>query len=133
MAKRWQNWGHSSAHALLYTLALALLAVAALAVSAGAQQANDSAAPAQATASSAAAPAVADPPDPPPADDSTESVLPHLTDSRFWLTGQANFIFQTHPDFRALYSGPHSLGPNYEKATSRVMTFYTGVRINNST
>src|SRR5579863_2785430 len=69
----------------------------------------------------------------PSPDDSTESMLPHLKDTRFWLSGQANFVFQTHPDFHALYSGPHSLNPNYEKATSRLMTLYTGVRFNNST
>jgi len=76
---------------------------------------------------------VADPVDPPPSDDSTESMLPHLKNTRFWLSGQANFIFQTHPDFHAPYSGTHSLSPNYEKATSRVLTLYTGVRLNNST
>jgi high affinity Mn2+ porin len=73
-----------------------------------------------------------DPPDP-TADQGTESMFPHLKDSRFWLSGQANFIFQTHPDFPALYSGPHSLGTHYEKATSRVVTLYTGVRLSNST
>jgi high affinity Mn2+ porin len=72
--------------------------------------------------------------DPPaPADDATEAMLPHFKDTRFWLSGQANFIFQTHPDFHALYSGKNSLSPRYEKATSRVMTLYTGVRLNNST
>lgn len=70
--------------------------------------------------------------DPPP-DDATESMLPHLRSTRFWLSGQANFVFQTHPDFPALYSGPHSLDPHYEKATSRLMTLYTGARLNNST
>jgi high affinity Mn2+ porin len=70
--------------------------------------------------------------DPPP-DESTETMLPHLKDSRFWLSGQANFIFQTHPPFHAPYSGPNSLGPNYEKAISRVLTLYTGFRIDNST
>jgi hypothetical protein len=73
-----------------------------------------------------------DPPDP-TADQGTESMFPHFKDSRFWLSGQANFIFQTHPDFPALYSGPHSLSPHYEKATSRVVTLYTGVRLSNST
>jgi high affinity Mn2+ porin len=68
-----------------------------------------------------------------PADEGTEAMLPHLTDTRFWLSGQANFIFQTHPPFYAAYSGKNSLGPNYEKATSRVVTLYTGVRLNNST
>jgi high affinity Mn2+ porin len=60
-------------------------------------------------------------------------MFPHLSDTRFWLTGQANFIFQTHPPFYAAYSGKNSLSPNYEKATSRVLTLYTGVRINDST
>ena len=83
----------------------------------------------EAVASPATAPESADP----PPDDSTQSMLPHLKTSRFWLSGQANFIFQTHPEFHALYSGVHSLNPHYEKATSRVMTLYTGVRLNNST
>jgi high affinity Mn2+ porin len=62
-----------------------------------------------------------------------ESTLPHLGDTRFWLSGQANFIFQTHPPFHARYSGPNSLSPNYEKAVSRVLTLYTGMRLNDST
>ncbi len=62
-----------------------------------------------------------------------EAMLPHFKSSRFWLSGQANFIFQTHPGFHADYSGPHSLSADYDKATSRVMTLYTGVRLNNST
>ncbi|MFZ3189000.1 MAG: porin, partial [Candidatus Sulfotelmatobacter sp.] len=70
--------------------------------------------------------------DPPP-DESTEAMFPHFKDSRFWLSGQANFIFQTHPPFHADYSGTNSLNPNYQKATSRVLTLYTGVRLNNST
>ena len=92
-------------------------------------QSQQADAPSQSPASATAA----DPAPDAPTDDSTESMLPHFKSSRYWLSGQANFIFQTHPDFRALYSGPHSLSPNYEKATSRVMTLYTGMRINNST
>jgi hypothetical protein len=73
--------------------------------------------------------------DPPPvaSDLPVEAMFPHLGSTRFWLSGQANFIFQTNPPFHAAYSGKHSLGPNYEKALSRVMTLYTGVRLNNST
>jgi high affinity Mn2+ porin len=78
-------------------------------------------------------PAEADDPGSPPANNDPEAMLPHFKDTRFWLSGQANFIFQTHPDFHAAYSGQNSLSPRYEKATSRVMTLYTGVRINNST
>src|SRR5271154_5776441 len=62
-----------------------------------------------------------------------ESMFPHFKSTRFWLSGQANFIFQAHPDFPAKYSGPHSLSPDYEKATSRVLTLFTGVRLNDST
>ena len=72
-------------------------------------------------------------PDAEPPSDDPETMVPHLHNTRFWLSGQANFIFQTHPPFPALYSGPHSLDPNYEKATSRVLTLYTGVRLNDST
>lgn len=115
-------------------IALILLAMLALTAPISAQQTADSATALQTPANlPAAAPSAADPADPPPADDGTEAMLPHFKDTRFWLSGQANFIFQTHPDFHALYSGTHSLSPNYEKATSRVMTLYTGVRLNNST
>jgi high affinity Mn2+ porin len=62
-----------------------------------------------------------------------EQMFPHLKDTRFWISGQSNFIFQTHPPFHADYSGTNSLSPNYEKATSRVLTLYTGVRFSNST
>lgn len=78
-------------------------------------------------------PAPADDPASPPANNDPEAMFPHFKDTRFWLSGQANFIFQTHPDFHAAYSGQNSLSPRYEKATSRVMTLYTGVRLNNST
>ncbi len=65
-------------------------------------------------------------------DEGPETMLPQLKDTRFWVSGQANFIFQVHPPFHAPYSGKNSLRPIYEKATSRVMTLYTGVRVNSS-
>ncbi len=61
------------------------------------------------------------------------SLFNHSRDSRFWISGQANFIYQTHPPFHAPYTGPNSLIPQYEKAISRVLTLYTGLRLNNST
>ena len=57
----------------------------------------------------------------------------HSADSRFWASGQLNFIFQTHPDFPAKYSGPNSLHSQYEKATSRVLTLFLGLRLSDST
>jgi high affinity Mn2+ porin len=62
-----------------------------------------------------------------------ESMLPHFSDHKYWISVQANFIFQTHPPFHAPYSGPNSLSPHYEKALSRVLTLYTGTRLNDST
>jgi hypothetical protein len=50
-------------------------------------------------------------------DPTLTTVFPHSMDSRFWVSGQMNFIFQAHPDFPALYSGQHSLSPYYGNAT----------------
>ena len=66
-------------------------------------------------------------------DDPLPTMFPRLETDRVWLSGQSNFIFQTHPPFQAAYSGENSLDPNYEKATSRVLTLYTGMRLNGST
>ena len=81
------------------------------------------------------------PRDPGPASENAEAetndpmptMFPHLESDRVWLSGQANFIFQTHPPFHATYSGKNSLDPNYEKATSRVLTLFMGMQINDST
>ena len=79
-------------------------------------------------------PAADEPPGPPTdANADPETMFPHFKDTRFWLSAQGNFIFQTHPPFHAPYSGKNSLDPHYEKATSRVMTLYSGVRLNDST
>jgi high affinity Mn2+ porin len=51
---------------------------------------------------------------------------------RFWLSGQANFITQGHPTFTAPYSGPNSLTPAAQAATSRVLTLYAGFRLTNT-
>jgi high affinity Mn2+ porin len=108
-------------------LAVCLLA---LPVHTAAAQAQDPGA--AETAEPSAANQDADPADP-SANTAPESMFPRLKDTRFWLSGQANFIFQTNPPFFAKYSGTHSLDPNYEKATSRVLTLYTGARLNDST
>jgi high affinity Mn2+ porin len=68
----------------------------------------------------------------PTVDSGPESFFPHWKGSRVWLGGQANFIFQTHPEFHAPYSGKNSLSPHYEKGTSRVITLYTGGRVSDS-
>src|SRR5271166_6288214 len=70
--------------------------------------------------------------DPEAADETVQTMFPHFKEGRFWISGQANFIFQTHPPFYAKYSGPNSLQPYYEKATSRVLTLYTGLELTKS-
>ncbi len=61
-----------------------------------------------------------------------ETFFPH-PDKRYWISGQINFIFQANPPFDATFSGPHSFHNRYEKATSRVMTLFTGLKLNDST
>jgi high affinity Mn2+ porin len=72
-----------------------------------------------------------------PADDAgaddTPTLLPHLETDRLWLSGQANFISQWHPAFTSPYQGPHSLTPEAQDATSRVLTLYTGLRLTATT
>jgi hypothetical protein len=67
------------------------------------------------------------------APESQDTMFPHLRDERFWISGQMNFISQAHPDFPTKYSGPNSLLSRYEKATSRVLTLYTGLRLDKNT
>lgn len=69
----------------------------------------------------------------PAEDDPAPTMFPHPENSRWYVAGQMNFIFQTHPPFPAKYSGPNSFDPNYEKATSRVLTLYMGARLGPST
>ena len=57
------------------------------------------------------------------------STSPDWFTDHLWLSGQANFIRQSHGAFPALYSGPNSLSADKEHATSRVLTLYTGLRL----
>ena len=59
----------------------------------------------------------------------TVTVFQHSDSSRFWVSGQANFIFQAHPEFSAKYNGPNSLSPLGQSTTSRVLTLYTGLQV----
>jgi len=59
----------------------------------------------------------------------TDAVLPRFDDERWWVSGQANLIFQWHPAFPSPYQGENSLRPESEHALSRVLTLYTGVRL----
>src|SRR4029077_13783801 len=66
------------------------------------------------------------------ADDPAPLMFPHLESDRWWISGQANFISQWHPEFHSPYQGPRSLPPQAQDATSRVLTLFTGVRLTNT-
>jgi high affinity Mn2+ porin len=71
------------------------------------------------------------------ADDSSSSdpatLFPHSESSRFWISGQANFISQWHPAFHSPYRGPNSLSPEAQDATSRLLTLLMGVEVSGTT
>jgi high affinity Mn2+ porin len=61
------------------------------------------------------------------------TIFPHSKTARWWVSGQINIVFQAHPAFHALYSGPNSLSSRGEHATSRVLTLYTGYQLSKRT
>jgi len=61
------------------------------------------------------------------------TIFPHSESSRFWISGQANFISQWHPPFHSPYEGSNSLSPEAQDATSRVLTLLTGVEATSTT
>src|SRR6202045_3732203 len=73
---------------------------------------------------------------PAPADNSSgdpATLFAHSESSRFWISGQANFISQWHPAFPSPYQGPNSLSSQAQDATSRVLTLLTGVEASSTT
>ena len=71
-------------------------------------------------------------------DDSSDSgdmltLFPHSDTAPFWISGQANIIFQWHPSFPAKYSGPNSFYSSGENATSKVYTLYLGYELTHYT
>jgi hypothetical protein len=56
----------------------------------------------------------------------------HPEHSRYWLTGQANIIFQGNLPFHSTYEGPNSLQSGAEYKTSLVGTLYSGMRLDQS-
>jgi hypothetical protein len=62
-----------------------------------------------------------------------DTFFPHSDKTKWWISGQANVVFQAHGDFYARYSGPNSLKNTEEHATSRVLTLYTGYELTRNT
>ena len=59
--------------------------------------------------------------------------FPHSESSRYWISGQANVVFQWHPSFPAQYSGRNSLTPGAQSATTHILTLYTGYALTHTT
>jgi hypothetical protein len=61
-------------------------------------------------------------------DDPVLTMVPHPEDSRYWLTGQINIIFQGDLPFHSPYEGTNSFLGRGEYKASEVGTLYLGVR-----
>jgi hypothetical protein len=68
-----------------------------------------------------------------PDDGDMVTLFPHSETSRYWISGQANIVFQWHPRFPARYSGPNSLTPWPQSATTHILTLYTGYELSPTT
>lgn len=55
-------------------------------------------------------------------------MFPHHEDSRYWLSGQANIIYQGRLPFHSEYQGPNSFRNSAEYRTSLLGTLYTALR-----
>lgn len=71
--------------------------------------------------------ALADEPELPP------TLVDHPTDSALYVAGQANAIYQWHPDFPAKYTGKSSLSPRHEGIASYVITLSVGFAVTPTT
>jgi high affinity Mn2+ porin len=60
------------------------------------------------------------------------TLFPHSESSRYWISGQANIVFQWHPSFPAQYTGPNSLTPGAQSATTHILTLYTGYELSHT-
>ncbi len=56
------------------------------------------------------------------------TMAPHAGDSRYWVSGQANVIYQGRLPFHSAYQGPNSFRNSAEYKTSMVGTLYTVLR-----
>jgi high affinity Mn2+ porin len=56
------------------------------------------------------------------------AMFPHPDNSQWWLSGQANIIFQGRPAFHSAYEGTNSFRNSAEYKTSMVGTLYGAVR-----
>lgn len=64
-----------------------------------------------------------------PQDPGVLTMAPHSESGRYWVSGQANSIFQMHGRFHSPYEGPNSLISHFEAKASEVATLYLGYQL----
>jgi hypothetical protein len=57
------------------------------------------------------------------------TMAPHPDGARYWVSGQANSIFQMHGHFHSPYQGTNSLQDTFETKASEVATLYFGYQL----
>ena len=57
------------------------------------------------------------------------SMAPHSENARYWVSGQANSIFQMHGHFHSPYQGTNSLIDHVETKASEVTTLFLGYQL----
>ena len=57
------------------------------------------------------------------------TMSPHPENERYWISGQANSIFQMHGHFHSPYQGTNSLIDDFETKASEVATLYLGYQL----
>lgn len=67
-----------------------------------------------------------------PPDSPRVTMFPHPEEARYWVSGQANIIFQGRLPFHSPYQGPNSFHSSAEYKTSMIGTLYTALRRNHS-
>jgi high affinity Mn2+ porin len=55
-----------------------------------------------------------------------DTFFEHSQTAKWWISGQANLVFQANGNFYAQYSGPNSFKNQSDNAFSRVLTLFTG-------
>ncbi|HET9099758.1 MAG TPA: carbohydrate porin [Acidobacteriaceae bacterium] len=66
---------------------------------------------------------------PPPAEPQL-TFFTHSDTARYWISGQANSIFQLHGNFHSRYQGPNSFTAPFQYKASEVATLYLGYQLN---
>ncbi|HET9087752.1 MAG TPA: carbohydrate porin [Acidobacteriaceae bacterium] len=65
-----------------------------------------------------------------PPDENQLTFFRHPDDTRYWISGQANGIYQMHGNFHSPYQGPNSFTAPFEYKASEVGTLYLAYQIN---